>query len=152
VAGAAGPAGPAGAQGDRGADAQWVSVPDILFDYDKADVRTDETQKIRQIAELVKKNDQLMLRLDGHTDPRGTDRYNTSLSGRRVEAVRKALIDGGVPADRIAIAAFGERRPKCDTATEDCYQIERRVEVFFGGPGTTVSASPKTHPAPGATR
>jgi outer membrane protein OmpA-like peptidoglycan-associated protein len=152
VAGTAGPAGPAGAQGDRGADAQWVSVPDILFEFDKADVRVDETQKIRQIAELVKKNDQLVVRLDGHTDPRGTDRYNTSLSERRVEAVRKALIDGGVPADRIAIATYGERRPKCDTPTEDCYQIDRRVEVFFGGPGATVSASPRTQPAPGVKR
>lgn len=152
TAGAVGPAGPAGAQGDRGADAQWVSVPDILFEYDKADVRTDEAQKIRQIAELVKKNEHLMVRLDGHTDPRGTPRYNDSLSGRRVEAVRKALIDGGVPADRISVAAFGETRRKCDTPTEDCYQADRRVEVYFGAPGSTASASPRTQPAAGATK
>ena len=151
-AGAAGPPGAAGVAGDRGADAQWVRVPDILFEYDKADVRPDEAQKIRQVVEAVKANDQLLVRLDGHADPRGSDRYNTALSARRVEAVRRALIDAGIPADRIVIAAFGEQRRKCDATTEDCYQADRRVEVFFGTPGTAAAASPKMQPGAGGSR
>ena len=130
--GSAGLAGPAGAAGDRGVDARWISVPDILFEYDKADILPDEAQKIRQVADLVKKNPHVTVRLDGHADPRGSDRYNIALSERRVEAVRRGLVDAGVPADRIVIAAFGEKRPKCDAATEECYKADRRVEVFFG--------------------
>ena len=138
-----GPAGP------KGADARALVVPDILFEYNKADVRQEESAKIRQVADHVKQNDGVVVRLDGHADPRGTDQYNTSLSGRRVEAVRKALIDAGVPPERIEIAAFGEQRPKCDKATEDCYQADRRVEVFFGAPGTspTPAATPAASPA-----
>ena len=135
LAGAMGPAGAAGASGaagERGTDARWIGIPDILFHYDKADLRPDETQKIRQVADLFKKNDHLIVRLDGHADPRGSDRYNITLSERRVDAVRRGLVDAGVPADRIVIAAFGEKRPKCDAATEDCYKADRRVEVFFG--------------------
>jgi outer membrane protein OmpA-like peptidoglycan-associated protein len=126
-------------------------VPDILFEYDKAVIRQDEAQKISTVADIMKKNENLVVRLDGHTDPRGSDLYNSSLSGRRVEAVRKSLIDAGVPPERIVIASFGERRLKCDTATEDCYQADRRVEVFFGSPGASGYASPSTAPKTSST-
>jgi outer membrane protein OmpA-like peptidoglycan-associated protein len=126
-------------------------VPDILFDFDKAEIRQDQAPKVRELADYLKQNDAVVLKLDGYTDPRGTPRYNDRLSERRAEAVRKALIDGGVPAERVEIAAFGERRPKCDQATEECYQFDRRVEVFFGAPGTTGMASPGAR-RPGGTR
>jgi peptidoglycan-associated lipoprotein len=141
--GPAGTAGPPGPVGAAGADAKWMSVKDVLFDYDKADIRADETQKIKQLAEYMKQNDGLVLRLDGHTDPRGTDPYNMRLSQQRVDAVKKALIDAGVPADRIRIAAFGERQPKCNEKDEGCYQADRRVEVYFGTDEGTVAASPR---------
>ena len=151
-AGAVGPAGAPGPSGERGADAQWVSVPDILFDFDRAELRPDDMEKIRVVAAFVKKNEQLVVRLDGHADPRGNDRYNGALSERRVAAVRKGLIDAGVPVERIVIAAFGERRPKCDSPNEACYQTDRRVEVFFGAPGTVPAASVRTQPRAGGSR
>jgi outer membrane protein OmpA-like peptidoglycan-associated protein len=166
-AGPAGPSGPAGAQGPagapgvagavgpagaRGADARWLTVPDILFEFDKAEIRQEEAPKVRELAEYLKQNDAIVLRLDGHTDPRGTPRYNAGLSERRVVTVRKALIDAGVPAERVEIAAFGEKRPKCDQATEECWQWDRRVEVFFGAPGTTPAASPGARRPAGGTR
>jgi outer membrane protein OmpA-like peptidoglycan-associated protein len=149
--GAQGPAGPVGVAGAPG-EAQWVTVPDILFDFDKAVVRQDEMPKIQTVVEKVKANDQLLVRLDGHTDPRGTDSYNGALSIRRVQAVKKALIDAGVPEDRIIIAAFGERRLKCGGPSEECYQIDRRVEVFWGQPGVMPYASPRTQPRSGVTK
>jgi outer membrane protein OmpA-like peptidoglycan-associated protein len=142
-AGPAGPAGPVGPVGAAGADAKWMSFRDVLFDFDKADVRADEQSKITQLAEYVKKNDGLVVRLDGYADPRGTDPHNIQLSQRRVEAVKKALIDAGVPADRIRIAAHGERPRKCMEKDEGCYQADRRVEVFFGTDEGTVAASPR---------
>jgi hypothetical protein len=155
VAGPAGPSGPAGvagAVGARGADARWLTVPDILFEYDKADIRPDEMSKVKQVADYLKANDAIVIRLNGHTDPRGTPRYNVGLSERRVETVRKTLIDAGVPADRIEIVAFGEQRPKCDQTTEECYQADRRVEVFFAAPGTSGMASPGVQRRGGASR
>jgi outer membrane protein OmpA-like peptidoglycan-associated protein len=149
--GAQGPAGPqgpqgtagvAGAAGPRGADAVWLTVSDILFEFDKAVLRQEEAPKIKEVADFLKRNEGVVLRLDGHTDPRGTDGYNAKLSERRVEAVRKALIDAGAPASQIDIAAYGEKRPKCDQKTEECFQLDRRVEVLFGSPGAAGMASP----------
>jgi outer membrane protein OmpA-like peptidoglycan-associated protein len=143
--GAQGPAGQqgvAGAAGPRGADAVWLTMPDILFEFDKAVIRQEEAPKIKELADFLKKSDSVVLRLDGHTDPRGTDRYNATLSERRVAAVRKALIDAGAPPDRIDIAAYGEKRLKCDQKTEECFQLDRRVEVLFATPGAAGMASP----------
>ena len=70
--------------------------------------------------------------LDGHADPRGTDKYNMALSQRRVSAVRDALVKAGIPAERIATVASGEKKPTCNEKTEDCYQADRRVEIFVG--------------------
>lgn len=139
--GAAGGVGPAGAQGLAGAaglagaDAKVPSIRDVLFAYDRAEVQGDEAAKIAQIAQYVKQTDGVVVMLDGHADPRGTDKYNLDLSRRRVIAVREALVKEGVPPDRIATNASGLRRPKCTEKTEECFQADRRVEVFFGADG-----------------
>lgn len=138
-----GPAGPVGPAGVAGADAKWMSVNDVLFDFDKADIRPDETTKIAKLAKDIKQNEGLVVRLAGHTDQRGTDPYNMQLSKRRVEAVQKALIDAGAPADRVRIAAFGERELRCTEKDENCFQANRRVEVYFGTEEGTVAASPR---------
>jgi outer membrane protein OmpA-like peptidoglycan-associated protein len=115
-----------------------------MFDFDSAELRPEDADRIRQVANYMKAHDNVVLRLDGHADPRGTDRYNEKLSDRRVQAVQKALIDAGVPAERIDILALGDRRPKCAEQTEDCYKVDRRVEVFFAVPGAEAYASPRT--------
>jgi peptidoglycan-associated lipoprotein len=133
--GAAGPAGSAGIQGaagPAGADAKVLVIRDVLFPYDRAEVSADEAAKIAQIAKHLKETDGMVVMLDGHADPRGTDKYNLDLSRRRVAAVRQALVNAGVPADRISTNASGDRRPKCNEKTENCYQADRRVEVYFG--------------------
>jgi outer membrane protein OmpA-like peptidoglycan-associated protein len=139
--GAAGAPGPAGAQGVAGApgapgmDAKVPVFRDVLFAYDRAEIPTDEATKIAQIADFVKQTDGVVVMLDGHTDPRGTDDYNLGLSQRRVKAVRDALVNAGVPEDRVSTAASGKKRLKCTERTEECFQIDRRVEVYFGTDG-----------------
>jgi outer membrane protein OmpA-like peptidoglycan-associated protein len=133
VAGPAGPSGPAGAAGERGAagaDARWVSFRDILFDYDKADIRASERTKIGEIQTFMTQNTAAELSLEGYTDPRGTDGYNQKLSERRVKAVRDALVAAGVNGGRIRTGAQGEKSRNCTPETEDCFQRNRRVEVF----------------------
>lgn len=155
VAGAQGPtgtAGVAGPAGPAGSDARWPTVADIRFDVDKAAIAGDEDAKIRSIAQYLKAHENVVIRLEGHADPRGSDQYNAKLSHRRVETIRKALVDAGVPEDRIDVVAFGEQRPKCSEKTEACYQADRRVEVFFAVPGDTASASGPTLPPSGASR
>jgi len=135
VAGSAGPAGPQGVAGAAGADAKALAFHPVHFAFDKADVTTEEMTKIRELADYVKQTDGVTLMLEGHADPRGTDGYNVALSQRRVRAVHDALVGAGVPKDRIATSAVGSRQTRCAQPTEECYQADRRVEIYVGQDG-----------------
>jgi outer membrane protein OmpA-like peptidoglycan-associated protein len=127
--GPAGPAGMAGVQGPAGPS--WTSFKNFLFDFDKSDIRANQMSEVSEIATYVKQNPSTKVAIDGHTDPRGTDKYNQALSERRVNAIRDALMKAGVPADRILTGAFGESRLMCNQSTEECWQRDRRVEVLI---------------------
>jgi outer membrane protein OmpA-like peptidoglycan-associated protein len=141
VAGAQGPAGrdgaagPAGAQGPRGPAGplqKWASFKDFQFDTDKSDIRSNDMNKVSEIAAYMRQNSSATVGIDGHADPRGTDQYNQALSQRRVDAVRDALAKAGVQSDRIKTGAFGEQKPECSESTAACWQRDRRVEVLIG--------------------
>ncbi|HME69854.1 MAG TPA: OmpA family protein [Myxococcota bacterium] len=140
MTGAQGPAGMTGSQGQPGTtgsqgqavvEANWVSLRDIMFAYDSADIRPSEMNKISDIAAYVHQNPPVIVGIDGSTDLlRGTNQYNVALSQRRVANVRDALIRSGVSADRIETGRFGAERAKCNDSTEVCSQREGRVEVL----------------------
>lgn len=149
MTGAQGPAGMTGSQGQRGmtgsqgqtgatlaqpqpsSQAGWVSLRDILFDFDKAEVRPSEMSKIADIAAYVNQNPGVRLGIDGSTDLlRGTNEYNVPLSQKRVANVRAALIKTGVSASRIEAGGFAAERTRCDDTTERCSQRDGRVEVL----------------------
>jgi len=136
-AGAMGPAGPMGAQGPAGAMGSQARVSDnrafndILFDFDKSDIRANEASKVTDVANYIKQNPTFNVGINGHADPRGTDQYNQSLSERRVNAIRDALVKAGVESHKIQSAGFGEQRPACTESTEVCWQRDRRVDVGF---------------------
>jgi outer membrane protein OmpA-like peptidoglycan-associated protein len=132
VVGAQGAAGVIGAQGAAGVVANWTKFRDILFDFDKSAIRSNETTKVADIAGYVQQNPSTMVGIDGYADPRGTDKYNQALSERRVNTIRDALMSAGVTRDKIQTGAFGEMRLKCQEATEVCWQSDRRVEVLIG--------------------
>jgi len=130
VYGPHGPAGPQGSQGVAGAVARWESFKDILFDFDKSDVRANEVGKIKEIVAFMKQNPTFEIGIEGFADPRGTDAYNQALSERRVQAIRDALVAEGGAAGAIRAGAEGEKNRNCSQETEGCYQLNRRVEVF----------------------
>jgi peptidoglycan-associated lipoprotein len=135
-----GPAGPAGAQGPVGSvgpqalanpDNRSANFRDILFDFDKSDIRPNEMSKITDVAAHMQKNSLSQVGINGYADPRGTDPYNQALSERRVNSIRNALVKAGVTSDKIQSDAFGEQRPLCSESTEACWQRDRRVDVGF---------------------
>jgi len=117
--------------GPAGTEAKWTSFRDILFDYDKSNIRASETGKITEIIDFMKANPNMQTGLDGFADPRGTNTYNMKLSERRVKAVKDAVVAGGISADRIRTIAQGEANRNCMEMTEDCFQRNRRVEVLI---------------------
>lgn len=121
VAGSQGPIGATGAQGPVGMVNSWTSFRDFWFDFNRADIQPSDTSKASEIADYMNQNPSLRVGIDGSMDPRGTDPRNQGLSDRRVDAVRDALIQAGVPASKIRTGAFGDAR-----LTRD-----RRVEVLI---------------------
>jgi peptidoglycan-associated lipoprotein len=135
-----GPVGPSGGQGIAGVAGMtgpqgptapgWARFNNILFDFDKSDIRANETSKVSDIAAYLNQNPSAKVGIDGYADPRGTDPYNQALSERRVDAIQAALVKAGVPGHKIQTGAFGEKRLKCGEKTEECWQRDRRVEVL----------------------
>lgn len=140
MTGSAGATGATGSQGQPGITASagpgapaggWISLRDILFDFDTADIRTSELSKLSDVASYVNQNPSVRIGIDGSTDLlRGTNRYNVALSERRMANVRDALIRNGVPVERIETGRFGTEQAQCNDSTERCSQREGRVEIM----------------------
>src|SRR2546421_5501696 len=145
VVGAQGPAGPAGPMGAKGADFVWTAFSDVLFDFDRADIRADEARKVAELASVLKSNPGYKVELEAFTDPRGPDKYNLALSRRRVEAVRSALIAAGVSPGAIRTGAYGGMTLRGTQATQECWQNNPRVEGMII---PLPSAAPRASPPP----
>ena len=138
-AGMTGVQGPAGITGAQGAPAltpspmpgvRWSSLKEFMFDYDRSDIRYSEARKASEVAAYMSQNPSVRLGIAGYTDMQGTGQYNLPLNQRRVATVRDALIQAGVPAERIETGTFGTDRFMCNPAAEQCSQREGRVEVL----------------------
>jgi outer membrane protein OmpA-like peptidoglycan-associated protein len=123
VAGSTGYSGPAGAQGATGANgnqgpagivAHWVAYRDFWFDYGKSDIRDSQNGTAVEIAAYLKDNPSLQVGIDGSMNMHGNDPHDQDLSDRRAGAVRRALLQAGVPSDRIQMGAFGNEDQRRD--------------------------------------
>jgi len=114
-----------------------VRIPGrLLFDTGKDELKTEMKPKLREMAELVKKQPDVMLRVDGHTDnvPINTIRFhsNWELSAARALAVVHFMIDEcGLPEERVSAAAYGESRPIVPNDSSENRELNRRVEFRF---------------------
>jgi outer membrane protein OmpA-like peptidoglycan-associated protein len=103
---------------------------DVLFDFDKADIRPDAEAVLQQVVRsLDKRFAGKDLQVDGHTDSQGSDAYNDRLSIRRAESVKRWLADHGIAAGRISTHGYGEREPVASNASSDGRQRNRRVVI-----------------------
>ncbi len=110
---------------------EWPPFSNVEFDFDKADIRPEESAKIKAVADFLRENPRFAVGLAGYTDPRGTDPYNMKLSAQRTKAVSEALVGAGVPVDRVRTAALASRDRNCAENTESCFGQNRRVEFYF---------------------
>ncbi|MCS6878258.1 MAG: OmpA family protein [Geminicoccaceae bacterium] len=103
---------------------------EILFDFDRADIKPAFAPTLDKLAGVLIKYDRSFATVVGHTDAVGSEAYNEGLSLRRARAVVDALIARGVPASRLSAEGRGEREPRATNATEAGRQLNRRVEIF----------------------
>ncbi len=103
---------------------------EVSFDFDSAEIRPAFRPTLERLAAVLVKYDRSRARIVGHTDSVGSEDYNLELSLRRAEAVRRALIAYGVPAERLSAEGRGEAEPRASNATAAGRQLNRRVEIF----------------------
>ncbi len=101
----------------------------VNFAFNSDQVDPSSMVILEVAAETLRNNPGARVSVEGHTDAVGTDAYNQGLSERRAEAVRRVLIERGVPASRLTSSGFGESRPVSSNDTEDGRRLNRRVEL-----------------------
>jgi len=104
------------------------SLEPVRFGFNEASLDRAAQQQLSSLADCIKEQ-QLKLTLEGHADERGTQEYNLHLSNRRANAVKKYLVDLGVPAGRLDTVGYGEERPADQGHSEDAWAANRRVEL-----------------------
>ena len=126
--------GSGGAGGNGGGDLAGINFENIYFDFDKYFLKSKSKSILDKIYDYMSENNSVTIKMDGHTDWIGTNKYNMSLSKKRSEAARKYLITKGIDVSRIEIAYFGESLPAKPNANPDGSdnktnrQLNRRVE------------------------
>lgn len=108
-----------------------VTLGDVLFDTNQAVVRPEARANLERIGAFLAGNTGFRAIVEGHTDSRGSDEYNRSLSQRRADAVMAVLTRGGVSSDRVRATGLGEAYPVASNETSSGQQQNRRVEVVF---------------------
>lgn len=117
-----------------------IELPaDILFDFDKADIRPAAGPALKQAADLIRKGARGTVTIEGHTDAKGSAGYNQKLSERRSASVRKWLVEReDLSRVRFQTKGFGAARPVAPNAKPngaddpEGRQKNRRVEIVFG--------------------
>lgn len=111
---------------------EFAAVPDlgtIYFEYDSASLKDATLSVLKSNAEYLKAHRDLDVLVAGHCDERGTTEYNLSLGQKRAKEVREYYIRLGVSGKSIATISYGEEKPSCAEATEDCWLTNRRAET-----------------------
>lgn len=103
----------------------------ILFAYDKSDLNTSAQTNLDKLVTVLKEYPDTDIEVQGHTDSKGSDKYNMSLSERRAAAVSAYLRNRGVPSSRLTTKGYGETAPVADNGTDDGRAQNRRVTFLI---------------------
>jgi peptidoglycan-associated lipoprotein len=103
----------------------------IYFDFDSSEIRPEFVSVIAAHAHQLAHNASVRVRLEGHTDERGSPEYNIGLGERRAQAVRRALMLQGVTDAQVATVSYGEERPTMAGQGEEAWAKNRRVEFVY---------------------
>ncbi len=130
-----------------------VSMPDVLFDFNKYTLKPEARERLAKISGIVLAYPDLKLDIEGYTDAIGSDEYNQTLSEKRAESVRGYLVSSGVKPDSVSATGLGKANPVADNNTASGRKLNRRVEMIVSGdvigaqPGTQGANAPETQPS-----
>jgi peptidoglycan-associated lipoprotein len=104
---------------------------DVLFDFDKSEVREDGRRTSQVVADYMKQNPRAKLQIEGHCDERGTAEYNLALGERRATAVMTYLVSLGVPRAALSTVSYGKEKPLDPGHDEEAWAKNRRAHFVL---------------------
>jgi outer membrane protein OmpA-like peptidoglycan-associated protein len=110
-----------------------VSMPDVLFDFNKYTLKPEARERLARISGIVLAYPDLHLEVDGYTDSIGSDAYNQELSEKRSNAVRDYLVNSNVPGTNVSAQGMGKSNPIASNDTAAGRKMNRRVEMIVSG-------------------
>ena len=123
-------------QTDRGT---LVTFGDVLFATDKAELKSSGLVNVNTLARYLEQNPDRKVIIEGYTDSTGTASHNQSLSERRANSVRMALVKMGVDPARIVAQGYGKEYPVADNGSVSGRAMNRRVEVTISNDNQPVA-------------
>ncbi|MGD9255934.1 MAG: OmpA family protein [Chromatiales bacterium] len=101
------------------------------FDVDRSVVKSAFKPALQRVADVMRRYDQTVVHVVGHTDSTGSAAHNQALSERRAEAVAANLRSQGVSGNRLYTSGRGENEPRATNSTAEGRKLNRRVELFI---------------------
>ena len=114
-----------------GGTGDLLSRTTIYFAYDSSELDSESQAIAEAHATLLRDNSSMQVVLEGHADERGTREYNLGLGERRGNAVSGLMSAQGGRGNQLATVSYGEERPTCRVSDEDCWSMNRRVEIVY---------------------
>lgn len=99
----------------------------VLFDFDKYDLSATSSKSVDELASILKKYPETDVLIEGHTDSKGSDKYNMGLSERRAQAVSSYLTRKDIDQKRLKTVGYGEKQPIASNDTDEGRSKNRRV-------------------------
>jgi OOP family OmpA-OmpF porin len=106
-----------------------VMLRGIKFGSDTAYIEPASAGVLELVAQRLRENPEIRVRIEGYTDELASEEHNLELSQERAEAVKRILVGFGIAADRLDTVGYGEANPIASNATPEGRALNRRVEL-----------------------
>lgn len=116
---------------EQTAEAAKREITTFYFDFDTSEIKPSAREVLIAHAKFLASNPGQNVRLEGHTDERGTKEYNLALGERRATSVQRFLIVNGANRGQIETVSYGEEKPAVMGSSDSARAQNRRVELVF---------------------
>ncbi len=103
----------------------------VFFDTDSSTLNQEARDALGENAQIMLKNSDIRIEIQGHADERGTTDYNLALGQQRATNVSQYLVNLGVPSSRIRMTSYGEEKPLSESSSEHAWSQNRRCEFVI---------------------
>lgn len=113
---------------------EQVLLGDVFFEFDKTNITQQGSFELNKLVQVMERNPNMRIKIEAHTDSRGSDEYNLKLSERRAQTTLQYMLSMGISPGRLEAQGFGESKPRVtcgDHCTEEQHAINRRSEFII---------------------